>query len=296
MNATKVNPKKVRVIVTIIIVALFINCIMSSCTKEVDDEISAPIENIIIKMTVPQTNGGLKSATTVAEQIEIANGDTVPGIRDVSTLFRAIDENGHAINGIWLVQIVKTDHDDIPETMPMDSYQDYNGDQILQKFSEFGVYRISFRRYPNDDEAKFFFVFIGGIPGKVGDSYDNDFIFRIESKDVIALSVNTPGTIKNLVFIYFKYKVKPSPEKAYCFANIYDKSGFIGFNRVELKEWPFNKDYFYFALDPQCDSPGIYRVVQFVTSDDGGESGLVDWNNYRSRSTSGWDGIKISIQ
>jgi len=264
-----------------------------SCSKK-DDVLNVPIkqEQVRIFVSSLSSQNGLKSASTVSDTIGVANGDTIKEVRDVPVLMRAIDADGKPVNGRWEIYLVENDYLN-SALMSLNNYFGQFGDQIGPSLSENGVYKVVFKNFTSNDEIRHFFVFIGGIPGKVGDDYANDFIFRMEIKSVVERSSNKT---KELVFVYFKYAEKPQAEEAYCFIKSFNiNKVFLGYKNIELNLWSFNKDYYYFIIDPAQDSPGDYRIASFVTSKDG-ISGWLDNNNYFSSWASGWDGIKFAVR
>ena len=276
-------------IITVGIILLFIVS-LASCKKE--NEISAPAGKVRIFVSSPSSQIGLKSASTVSDTIGVANGDTIKEVRNVPTLMHAIDQDGYPVKGLWEIYLVENDYAN-SIFMSLNNYFGQDGDQIGYDFPECGLYKVVFRKFTSNNEVKHFFVFVGGIPGKVGDDYRNNFIFRMEIKSIVERNSNKT---KELVFVYFKYANKPKVGEAYCFVHSHDINDvFLDFEKNELTRWAFNKDYYYFIIDPTQDSPGKYRIAEFVISTDG-ISGWVDKNNYFSAWASGWNGIRFAIQ
>lgn len=266
---------------------------LSSCEQE--DVIPNSTEKVKIFMS--QSDGGLKSAATNNSGEEIQAGDTVFSMRDLNTLMWAVTEYGLPISGHWRIDFVKSDYDHLPDIRPVTPFTYYYGDQIANKFLDFGLYRVSFKKPGNnlpDVDDFYFFVRIAGNPGKVGDESANNFIFRLESKSVYDKKLQKPV---NLIFAYFKFEAEQNMDPAQAYVNLtdYQKDGSELSEMVHLKKWPFSRDYYYLIIRPSETSWKKYRLL-FIVSDTQGFSGFADSNNYASSWTNGKNGIIFAIQ
>lgn len=282
--------KKNLLVVFVVILSLSLG--MVSCSKEADNlNVPTTKEQVRIFVSSSSPQSGLKSASTTSDSIGIANGDTTKAVRDVPTLMYAIDENGKPVKGRWEIYFEKNDYLN-SELMSVNNYFGHEGDQITHGFPECGVYKVVFKRFTSNDEVMHFFVFIGGIPGKAGDEYGNGYIFRMEIKSVVERNSNKT---KNLVFVFFRYAERPRVEEAYCLIHFFNQQNvFLSFKEIKLNVWAFNRDYFYFIIDPM-DTPRGYLVAEFVTNS-GQAINMIDQHNYFSSLSVGWDGIRFAIQ
>ncbi|MFA6513717.1 MAG: hypothetical protein WCT50_00300 [Patescibacteria group bacterium] len=159
---------------------------MSSCTKEADDEISAPVEKAKIFMSIQPRNNGLKSGSIASstKTDEIADGDTVT-VQDITDLYVVLvaeNEYGFKSNGTWIINMIDNELSD--EAIDLYLLEQPNaaadGSSIGIQLSMLGLYRATFKQ--KFGEERVFFIRHLGMPGdpNLGDGYQNGYAFRLE--------------------------------------------------------------------------------------------------------------------
>lgn len=243
---------------------LLIFSFIISCTKdEIVEQETIDVSNI--KVYVDEGD-------FVDKSTEIVFGDTIDGIRNVFTILYA-EENGKPINVFWEINYQNPFLDIIEKT-------NYYGDQISHKFEDLGFYQIKISLNPNFDNniINEFYLFIDGIPGKLGDGPENDFIFRIEKK-------NNESSLYWLVFFKYASQVSNSYVELTRYNNQYD---ILSFDIINLNQW-FSDNYHYFILSEElAANAAIVRLVYKF------DDNLIDPNLYLSSWFTG-EGIEFSV-
>jgi len=251
-----------------------------------------PVENSEVKIFV-KSQSNLKSGAESSAS-EMKDGDTISFPRDINVLMYAEDQNGKAVIGNWKIELVK---DDCPVGYSANDMNWYNGDQIAHKFLNQGIYKVSFGKFVdwgnNLQVITSFYVYVGGIPGKVGDDYNNNSIFRMEKRELFG----NDGKKHKLFFVFFKYAKPLSPADEAIATLIIRKDnnssncGISFFKKMD--KWQFSNDnYYYCVIDAEQENrEGENYKMLFQIS-----GGLVDPNNYASSWTNGGDGIVFSLQ
>ncbi len=285
----------------IVIVMVILGAFFASCQKE-----NLPIikkGKVRIFLSAQGSNNQFKSEQ---KSSEVKSGDTVEFPRNINILMYAEDENGQAIRGNWDISLEQSDNP-IGYSSP-NQEENYSGDQISNDFKEYGIYKVSFGKFINYgsiDVLINFYVRINGVPGKVGDGYNNNYIFRMEKKELYNFS-NGQSSLKKLFFIYFKYRKNILEKQAYMQLSLHHNGIGRMLSSVKLKKWEFSKEnYYYCIIDPQqirkelgkgVTMDGSYYQALFIITDNNGQGGLVDPNNYVSSWSNYSDGIDFSFQ
>ena len=277
-------------LLSIVFIVAGILIALVSCKKS-EDFTSVQKEQVRIFTSSPDQSG-LKSASVGTQ---IFDGDTIDQPRDINCLTWAVTEFGEPISGEWRVDLVYSDFLDMPQGNYATStfVKLYAGSQIANKFIECGLYKITFGKFVNysvTETLLTYYARVGGIPGKVGDGYENNYIFRIEKKSLFNYE-----TLKqeDLIFLYYKFYLAPKPGNAWCFLTL----RINGQNRStqhSMKKWQFSNEGYYYLLLPVTSGVEYYQAV-FVLSNDG-LSGPVDVNTNKSSWNKDGDGIYFSIQ
>lgn len=158
--------------------------VFSSCQEEIFEQEETSENNIVIKMSLPAdaSQGALKSA---AEIQPIQNGDTieVSELRKINIVFSAEDYNQNPVNGDWNIFLDDCDNDDHGQhrlvDRPEEVFENSNISSI--KPIELGLYKVIFES--RSGSVKFFLKH-QGLPGSVGDDYENNYAFRLDKRQI----------------------------------------------------------------------------------------------------------------
>ena len=287
-------------LLSLVSIAVGILIALASCEK--NEDIITQKEQIKIFISAPQLNDGLRSSsTTSTECTEIANGDTISiSSRDINSIIWAENNYGEAIKGKWNAELLKTDYSEEIPNYPLNQVFGYSGSdymsQISFKFPEFGLYKISVGKFKDKyDRTGFypditFYIKVVGIPGLVGDDFQNKYIFRIEKKHLIKALVS-----ENIFVVYYKYA--KNYKDYYCWLENIDSFPTIKETKIKMKKWPYNSgdNYQYVVIKGIS---GTYQL-NFMGANDqcnGISCGICDQN---ATNSSWWDdynrGIILSI-
>lgn len=195
-----------------------------SCSKK-DDVLNVPVkkEQVKIFMSAPNGQTGLKSASTAdsIKRTPIANGDTVNvyDLKDVNIIISSEDENGN-VSVNWWVRMIDNDFSYLNDGLYLLNQPNVNSDgsSISLKLRMLGLYQVNIKTKSGTEQH--FFIRHFGIPGEVGDDWQNDYSFRLE---------------KNLFHWYDQNSSDSKRKKAY--------SLFLKHYRGEFGEGPFYGDY-----------------------------------------------------
>ncbi len=265
--------KKVIFFFSLIIIAL------ASCQKEETEAINP--ENSTPNFQIYFGDEGLKGGG-----ISIAPNDTIPLYRNLPTVFWA-HENDKPIKISWEVQ--QTLSDDPPHVFSL--YHQTFEDIMAYKPTDAGYYQFNIAEYTGGPTILTFWAYVATPqPGKIGDSFENDFIFRMEKKFY-------PATGQERLFIYYKYSENFNQQEVGAFLSGWPPGGSIA---IELKKYPFAKTfysddpYFYFILDIPEGMSNYTAGITFWAYIGG--VARVDPNNYFSSWYTDWGIIQFFVQ
>lgn len=220
--------KKVAYFLAFVIIAL------TSCQKN-DTEAVQPENSTTPNLQIYFGDQNLKNGG-----IGITPNDTIDLYRNLPTVFWA-HENNEPVKVSWEVQ--QTLSDDPPHVFSM--YHQTFEDIMAYKPTDAGYYQFNIAEYLGGPTILTFWAYVATPqPGKIGDMFQNDYIFRMEKK------FYPDGQEK--LFIYFKYSENFSQQEVGAFLSGWPPGGSIS---IELTKYPFAKTfysddpYFYFILD-----------------------------------------------
>jgi uncharacterized protein (TIGR02145 family) len=195
---------------------------------------------------------------------QIIFGDSVQAIRDVNLLFFSEDDGYEPINCHWKFSFQPL----LGEEMVTTAY----GDQISFKPIHYGLYHVFVSLDPgNTFIVSEFYLLINGVPGKIGDSPENNSIFRMEKKRLE----------NGYLFweVYYKYQFQLNDAAlAFTELSIYDMNGAqLSQETFNLSKSAINQDYYYFLMPHN--NAALTRLK--FKSNFNGEI-FVDLNNYLS--------------
>lgn len=191
--------KKLASFFSVFFVLFILSFVFTSCQEEVLEQALEKSE-IVIKMSLPDgSQGDLKSA--VADQV-IGHGDTIDilNLKNVNIVFSAEDESGKSLAGDWMIYLADSDNNTDNQRLaerPSTSFWASNIASI--KPSELGLYMIHFQA---GKTWLMFFLRHTGLPGDIGDEYQNGYAFRMEKK-LIHDDLNQ-GKIKTAYTLYLR--------------------------------------------------------------------------------------------
>ncbi len=171
--------------------------LFSSCQEE---ELSATdVADIKITMSAEKATG-LKSASTT-ESTSINYGDTVDieSMENINIIFSA-QIGGLPAKGDWMIYLEDADNDGEDFKVGNRPYSEAQASICAIKPRKLGLYSVNFKHQESDNSFHFF-IRHKGIPGTIGDSFDNDFSFRME-KEIFNIS---DGKTKIGYSLYLKY-------------------------------------------------------------------------------------------
>lgn len=171
--------------------------LFSACEEDLLVVDTVSLDDIKISMTSSQSSG-LKSA---AMSTEINHGDTVDiwSMEAVNIVFSA-ETNGLPAQGDWYIYLHDADNDGEDYMVGNRPYSAANGPICSIKPKKLGLYYVNFQ-IAHSEQWFSFFVRHKGTPGKIGDTQENDYAFRME-KEIF----NTQnGQIKTGYSLYLKY-------------------------------------------------------------------------------------------
>lgn len=190
-------------------IALCFSALFSSCQK--DEEIlsaASSTEDIVIKMSVPPSANGLRSAS---DYQDIKKGDTVDvyNIRDINILISAESAEGSIIEGEWYVGLPSPEeglllNDQGLELSSRPFAYASKKSMVAIKPEKLGVYTVDFQK---DNKVFTFYIRHFGIPGEAGDETDGDYSFRMEKNTFNTSDANENGygnASKNGYTVYLK--------------------------------------------------------------------------------------------
>lgn len=273
--------KNLLMIFVAIVALLFV-----SCEKEEEKLIPPAVKKISIFTSLAKNNN-LKSASTLTE---IENGDTISCQKGIKSLIWAITSGGLPVEGKWEMTLVESDF-----TFPQNQYEwNYVGDQITPSFDPCGIYKITFKKYIDQDGLSYkvtFYALVEGLPGKTGDEKLFNNIFRIESRQLWNVSLQKTETV---IFAYFKYAdTSILPEQAMCELKTIAKDPYL--LSFALKKWEYSQEnYYYFQFVPRGDA--LYYEAHFLIKDAVNNWFIPDINNALSEFTKFNDYITFSVQ
>lgn len=221
---------------------------LTSCQKE---------KSVTLEKAKFQIFYGAKNLKSSADSVvNIVNNDTIVLTRDLHTLFWAEDELGAPIKLSW--NITQIESDDPPYCFVQS--KDLHENQIAYRPNDLGYYEFKISKHYLGETLLKFYAYVPGIPGKVGDDFNNDFIFRMEKKSYYLWS-NPPA--ENKMFIYFRASELLDLSKAYALIN-----GWNEISKVNLKEYPFanSGEYYYIVLD--CPNHEVWAEISFYRQQD----------------------------
>lgn len=265
-----------------------------SCEK--NEEVVQQEEAVKIFMSVPEQPDDLKSGN----KNEIFNDDTVLiHSRDVNSIMWAENKYGEAVKGAWRAELIETDYSEEFPDYPLNQVFGYSGEnyssQIAYSFPEFGLYQISIGKF--DDRYNrtgynseiTFYVKVVGIPGLVGDSFENNYIFRMEKKHFAKSLVP-----QNVFIIYYKYN--EAYEGYYCWISNKDEYPRLKETQNKMKKWPYSRpgeEYYYLILQGLSGT----RTLTFMGAK-GSCNGINCGFNDQNEAKSSWfhnNGIVVNI-
>lgn len=172
--------KNVFSVFAMFIAVVFSALCFSACQQ--DEEIlsaASPTDDVVIKMSVPSSADGLRSATG---NQDIQEGDTVDveNLKDVNIILSATDNIGTGIDGTWSVYNIDNDQSD--NNIHANGYPGASEEGRLMsiKLSQLGLYRVTFK--PRNSMYAQFSCYIrhSGAPGELGDTWTNSLAFRLD--------------------------------------------------------------------------------------------------------------------
>ena len=279
-------------LVSMVLMGFAILVALVSC-KKMDDLVPVQKERATIHMAT-KDQASLKSASV---DMGIADGDTVDGVFDIETLMW-VDKYGAKFSGKWKIELVNSDFSGNTHILvDMNTFTNfYTGDQISNVFSEHGLYKVTYGRFVTYDMSEVLatiYVRVNGIPGRVGDGHENDFIFRMEKKTLF-----NPQSQKweDLIFLYFKYEMVPQDGAAWCLLESAN-SNLSYPSQFSLKRWPFSSEqYYYLILRPEPGVRAYTALFAHAMDQTIANSGYyVDVNNQKSSYNRHGKGIEFAI-
>lgn len=259
--------------------------VLPSCQSEAINEPNSVTENVKIFMSysAPKQNGKMnaKSSSSEASSQAIVPGDTVDvnDLKNVNIILSAETDQGFKRDGFWTVT-------------PMDLELNYvknayianppvyasEGSLIAIKLPMLGLYKATFKQKNGLAEISFF-IRHTGIPGDIGDNFDNDYTFRLE-KNVFQTYETTGNLLRHGYSLYLKSfegefdyvndGKGPGDLHAMVFGENQEFITPAGFHisgcNMKLGRCKYSKDYLkltFFSEDiPAID--GIYRVIFYA--------------------------------
>lgn len=231
-----------------------------SCQKDPD---------VIEQISDQSITIAFKSDDFKSSEVIIDYGDTVSCLRDVNTIALAFnDATNQLISVHWQISYVNLLNE-------LES-KNFHGSQIANKFENLGVYEVKVSLDPSFTILEHvFYISVEGIPGRLGDGPENNYIFRLERKD---------GAYYE---IFQKYKhVLNEGDSAFIEYSYLDSNGNqIAFGQVGISKYPSNSDYFYTILNDDI-AATIKIVFKYIESNGAIK---VDLNTYLSSWSDGFD-------
>ncbi|MFZ4631862.1 MAG: hypothetical protein ACOYL8_01485 [Patescibacteria group bacterium] len=289
--------KKVFYFFALLIMATFLSC------ESAINEPTITKENIKIFMSyaTPQQNGRMNAKGSNSETTSrpITPGDTVDvsDLKKVNIILSSENEQGFGQEGFWLI---------IPMDLEIKAKDAYianppvyasEGELIAVKLSMLGLYKATFRQKNGLAEISFY-IRHTGLPGDIGDGFDNDYIFRLE-KNVFQTAETVGNYLKKGYSLYIK-----SPEGEFDFINdgkgpgdlhalvfgenqtFVTSNGFhVSAANFKLERCKYSKDYLKLTFFSEDIRPtkGIYEIVYYA-----GNYGD-NWFSFDSVNRSNWN-------
>lgn len=273
-------------LLSIVFIVMGILIALVSCKKSED---FTSVQKEEIRIFFKSTNSSqLKSGSL---DVQVKSGDTINSPINGNAIVYTEDANGEAVKVDWFIYSTKNDN-------PIDFFVaqpvTLNIDQTSLMFPEYGIYKVTAKK----ENTQFnFFVKVLGVPGKIGDESKNNFIFRLEKKNLSA----SHGGKHRFLFIYYKFDNKGwFDQKPVVVLNIYKNLQSTSPTREtrDLLKWQFSEDkndnYYYFILDLEkaADLGDSYGVGFYISQKTGS---TLDGNVLRSSWYSGLWSIKFFI-
>lgn len=204
---------------------------------------------------------------------EIVFGDTIEILRDLNVLVFAETEENNPVQCYWKFAF----HPLLGEEV----VSSYYGDQVSHKLSEYGLYHVTVALDPGlNFIISEFYLLTNGIPGRIGDSPENNSIFRIEKRRLENGYLHWE--------IYFKYYTQLDNGQGFVeystFNSLGDQLSQLTF---DLTRSIINPDYFYFVMP---NNQAAVTRLAFMANIAGEIS--VDLNNWLSSFN---DGVSINF-
>lgn len=253
------------------VIAMFIAVLtlFSSCEQQ-DDEMFSLDEKIVIKMSIPST----RSSTDQNTSRSIPEGDTINvyNLQDVNILISAETPEGWIIEGDWLVRLsgpekglLENDQNLWLSVRP--SAYETKKSMVAIKPEKLGVYTVEFEK---GNEVFKFYIRHYGLPGDIGDTASNDYIFRMEKN-----SFQDGNTGKDGYTIYLKSDeyIMGNKVKALIFTDngstFTAGSGFVlSAEELTCYKSEYSPGYIYFSFIPSEITPlyGMYTIDFYAGS------------------------------
>ncbi len=301
----------------IFFVVFSLSFVFNSCQEEIFEQ-EIETSEIVIKMSLPEDEAdtdGLKSAD-VSQEIKSGDTITIKDCKLMNVLFSAYNKQGQSIEGKWESFLIDCDNDADNQRLANRLFKNNEGPISSLKPTELGLYQIHFR-VSGTNEVFFFYLKRVGVPGQVGDSWENNYAFRMEKK--IVHDHNDGGESKEAFTLYLKAEadefkawgesggINPNNKdywKALLFCggqNFFTSKGDITYNAKSFKlrvAKYAEPGYLAFTFFPEDTPPvnfyggGKTYSVQFYA----GEYGQ-DWWTFKSNYESDWTiGMSSQIQ
>jgi hypothetical protein len=302
----KTNNFSFRLLVTLIALSIFSIVVFNSCKSEdlVDNPL-AKIENVKIFMSIPASNvqtGSMhaKGTTSGDSREAVQQGDTVDvqNLKDVNVILSAENDMGKGLSGTWVIYDIDTDRNANDNTFVQNTPSNSEAGSITSiKLTFLGLYKAEFRMKTGATFS--FYINHTGIPGSVGDSWENNYAFRLDKETYQV--VNDPGHQGYTLYIAYNEdesnRLGSSRAMIICGGNnsFTTKTGFVFYGGKEygLQKCKYSPGYarISFLADDAPDINGMYQVYFYL-----GDFGY-DWMRFEACNMSDWlKGETIAFQ
>lgn len=259
--------------------------LFSSCQQ--DEELlssATPAEEIVIKMSIPSSssvssrsisdqNVSSSSASSNSDYQTIEQGDTVDvyDLKDVNIIVSAENDMGKGLDGTWVIYDIDTDRNAKDNTFVQNTpYNSEIGSITSMKLTFLGLYKAEFRM--KTGATSFFYIRHTGIPGSVGDSWLNNYSFRLDKETYQV--VNDAGHKGYTLYIAYNGNESTRLENIHamiiCGGNhsFTTKTGYVlsGMKEYNLQKCKYSPGYVRvsFLTDDAPDINGQYQVYFYL--------------------------------
>ncbi|MBN2854238.1 hypothetical protein JXK06_01750 [Patescibacteria group bacterium] len=207
------------------VMALAVVLTFSSC-EETEMFESPEASGIVIKMSIPEgeANAGALKSASAAQPIQAGDTVDIYNLKMMNIIFSAEDENAVSLSGNWNISLIDCDNDTDFQRLangPSSFVQSSNIASL--KPSELGLYMVHFQIKNNSSH---FYLRHKGLPGSIGDDYENNYAFRMEKK--LIQDYKDDNKLKTAYTLYLRI----NPDEFKAWNNDYD-----GVNPNNQKTW-----------------------------------------------------------